>query len=151
MANVEQNILIAANPERVWQALTGEISRWWTPPYLRDAGRASGLVMEPRVGGRLMEPWDDQGVAGYLIGHVVEWLPPQRLACTWMEKAWSGISTFVSVELTQEGQNTRVSLLHQGFERLPDGAMQSAGFSEGWAELLNHCKAYVEQRSPHQA
>src|SRR5262245_49103922 len=123
MTNVERTIAIAAPPERVWQALTGEIACWWGPEYLRDASRTRGMVIEPQVGGRLMESWGDHG-AGYLIGHVVEWLPPQHLACTWMEKAWSGISTFVSIELSPDGQQTQVRLIHEGFERLPDGANQ---------------------------
>jgi uncharacterized protein YndB with AHSA1/START domain len=144
MANIEQTITIAAGPERVWRALTGEIARWWGPEYLRDAERTRGMVIEPQVGGRLMESWGEQG-AGYLIGHVVEWLPPQRLACTWMEKEWSGITTFVAIELSPEGENTQVKLLHVGFERLPDGANQRMGFDQGWADLLNRCKVYIEQ------
>src|SRR5215467_10884366 len=136
MLNIEQSIVIAASPERVWQALTGEIASWWTAPYLRDSSRAKGLIMEAYVGGRLMEPWDEHG-AGYLIGHVVEWLPPERLACTWMEKAWSGVSTLVSIELSPDGQQTQVRLLHEGFERLPDGARQRSGIDEGWADLLH--------------
>ena len=145
MSHVDQTITIAASPERVWQALTGEIARWWTLPYLRDAERAKGLMLEPHVGGRLMEPWDDQG-AGYLIGHVVEWLPPQRLACTWMEKEWAGVATFVTIECSPDGQGTQVRLVHEGFERLPKGEMQRAGFAAGWAELLKACKTYIEER-----
>jgi uncharacterized protein YndB with AHSA1/START domain len=92
-----------------------------------------------------MEPWDEHG-AGYLIGHIVEWLPPQRLACTWMEKAWSGVSTFVTIELTPVGKSTRIQLAHQGFERLPEGATLRSGFGQGWSDLLTSCKKYVEQR-----
>jgi|SRR5579859_3791907 len=145
MQTIDQTITIAARPERVWQALTSEIANWWGQPYLRDAERSRGMVIEQQVGGRLMESWGDQGV-GYLIGHVVEWLPPQRLACTWMEKEWAGISTFVSIELAPDGQQTQVRLLHEGFERLPDGAHQRLGFDQGWADLLNRCKRYVEDR-----
>ena len=143
--NVEQTILIAAKPERVWQALTSEIASWWKPAYLRDAERTRGMVVEPQVGGRLMEAWATPG-SGILIGHVVEWLPPQRFACTWMEKEWAGVSTFVSIELTPDGQHTRVSLIHQGFERLADGANQRAGFAQGWGDLLSSCKSYVEKQ-----
>ena len=143
--NVEYTILIEARPERVWQALTSDIASWWKPAYLRDAERTRGMVIEPQVGGRLMEAWGDQG-AGYLIGHVVEWLPPQRFACTWMEKDWAGVVTFVSIELSPDGQSTRVRLLHEGFERLADGANQRAGFAQGWGDLLTRCKGYIEQQ-----
>ena len=144
MARVEQSVIIAAKPERVWQAWIGEISHWWKGPYFVDRSRATGLVIEPQLGGRFMETWDDQG-SGYLVGQVIEWLPPRRFAFTWMEKAWQGISTVVWVEVQPEGRGTRVTLVHEGFERLPDAAGQRGGYDKGWADLLDKFKTYIEQ------
>ncbi|HET7087805.1 MAG TPA: SRPBCC domain-containing protein [Anaerolineae bacterium] len=143
MLKVEKSISIAAKPERVWQAWTGEISKWWTRPYFNDAERATGLMLEPHLGGRFIETWGDRG-AGYLIGHVIEWLPPHRFAFTWAEKPWSGVSTVVWVTLKAEGQATRVTLIHEGFDRLPDGAAQRSSYEAGWGDLLGKLKAYVE-------
>ncbi|HLF28754.1 MAG TPA: SRPBCC domain-containing protein [Anaerolineae bacterium] len=143
MLKVEQSISIAAKPERVWRAWTAEISKWWTRPYFIDPERVTGLVLEPQLGGRFIEMWGEQG-AGYLLGHVIEWLPPQRLAFTWTEKAWTGAATVVWVTLEPEGQGTRVTLVHEGFERLPDGAAQRSGYQMGWGDLLSKSKLHIE-------
>ena len=78
---VERTIIIAATPERVFQAWVEEMNQWWTKPYYNDHERIHGLVMEPKLGVRYIEKWDENG-GGFLIGIVVEWLPPLRLAYT---------------------------------------------------------------------
>lgn len=143
--NVERTILISARPERVWQAWIEEINQWWTEPYYNDKERVTGLEFEPRLGGRFMEKWGEDG-SGFLIGHVVEWLPPQRLAYTWSERTWGGVVTHVSLDLQAEGQNTRLTLVHAGFERLPEGEKQRAGYDRGQAELISRLKAYLERQ-----
>ncbi len=145
MMKVEKTIVIAAKPDRVWRAWTSEIARWWTKPYFIDAERAAGLVIEPQIGGRFMEKWGDGG-AGYLLGHVVEWLPPNRLAFTWTEKDWVGASTVVKVQFEPDGQGTRVTLVHEGFDRVPDGEGQRSGYDAGWGDLLSKLKAYADER-----
>ncbi len=140
---VERSIVIAAQPERVWRAWVSEMNQWWTKPYYMDSERVTGLVIEPHLGGRYMEKWGEDG-SGYLIGHVVEWLPPLRLAYTWSEKSWGGIVTVVRLEFQPERGGTRLALVHEGFERLPDGEAQRAGYDRGGADLLGKLKAYVE-------
>jgi uncharacterized protein YndB with AHSA1/START domain len=141
---VERSVVIAAKPERVWRAWVSEMNNWWTRPYYMDAERVTGLAMEPHLGGRYIEKWDEAG-SGYLIGHVIEWLPPQRLAYTWSEKSWAGVTTVVHLEFQPEGASTRLSLVHEGFERLPDGVAQRQGYESGSADLLGKLKAYVEK------
>lgn len=141
---VDVSVTIAASPERVWRAWTGESAQWWTKPYYIDGGRVTGFLMEPHVGGRYVELWGDQG-KGYLLGHVIEWLPPHRLGYTWMEKAWGGVVTVVWITFEPEGDGTRVRLVHEGFERLPDSARQRDGYEYGAGELLHRMKTYVEK------
>src|SRR3990170_200696 len=54
--HIEQEITIEAVPERVFEALTQEVSAWWGMPYLQSA-TAEALVLEPQVGGRFYEVW----------------------------------------------------------------------------------------------
>jgi uncharacterized protein YndB with AHSA1/START domain len=140
---VEQSILIAAKRERVWQGWVHEMSAWWSKPYYIDPEKVTGLFMEPRLGGRLIEEWG--GNAGYLIGHVIEWLPPQRLSYTWSEKLWAGIITVVNLEFTTVERQTRINLTHKGFERLPDGAEKRKSYDHGSADLLGKLKLYLEK------
>jgi uncharacterized protein YndB with AHSA1/START domain len=144
---VERKITIAASPARVWQAWVTEMNAWWTKPYYNDHGRVTGLLMEPRLGGRYIEKWGEDG-SGFLIGTVVEWLPPQRLAYTWTERGWAGVQTLIRIELAPAGKDaTRMTYVQEGFERLPDSDRQSEGYGRGCDELLSRLQAYVEKAS----
>lgn len=150
MLEVKQSATISAKPERMWRAIIKEISKWWTAPYFMDVDRATGLAFEPRVGGRFLETWGKPG-SGYVVGHIVERLPPERLGFTWMESAGGGVSTVVWIDLIPKGQATGVTLTHQGFERLPKGEDQRAGYDAGRADLLERLKSYIEQGRPRKA
>jgi uncharacterized protein YndB with AHSA1/START domain len=121
-----------------------ELSAWWSKPYFIDPENVTGLILEPRLGGRFIEEWGKE--AGYLIGHVIEWLPPQRLSYTWSERSWSGIITVVHLEFIDLKDRTKINLVHEGFERLPDGKEQSKSYDRGSADLLGKLKAYVEKK-----
>lgn len=143
--HAESTITIAAPPERVWRAWVEEISEWWTKPYYNDHSRVTGLHMESELGGRFIEQWGDKG-AGFLIGTIVEWLPPLRMAYTWTESSWGGVQTLVRVEFSADARgNTMMRLEHHGFERLPDGAQQLTGYQQGWGDLMNKARKYAEK------
>ena len=144
---VEQTITIAAKPERVWRAWVAEMNQWWTRPYYNDHDRVTGLEMEPRLGGRYMEKWGEDG-SGFLIGTVVEWLPPMRLAYTWSERDWGGANTLIRIEfLPDEHGGTRMTYTQEGFERLPESDHTRDGYEHGCHELLSRLQAYVEKGS----
>ena len=142
---VERTISIAAAPERVFQAWVEEMNQWWTKPYYNDHERIHGLVLEPKLGGRYIEKWDENG-GGFLIGTVVEWLPPIRLAYTWSERGWGGVSTLIRIEFVpDEAGGTRMTYVQEGFERLPESDGQRDGYDRGCKELLDRLKAYIEK------
>jgi len=72
---LDYRIELAAPPERVFAALTSEIGRWWPHTWRADA---QAVVLEPQLGGRFMELWDDAG-AGVVYGHVEVYAPPHTL------------------------------------------------------------------------
>jgi len=145
---VDRTITIAAPPERVWKAWVEEMNAWWTKPYYNDHDRVIGLTLEPRLGGRYIEKWGENG-EGFLIGHITEWLPPARLAYTWSERGWGGVATLARLEFQPDGNGgTRLAFTHEGFERLPDGDGQRDGYEYGWNELSGRLKNYVEKGKP---
>ena len=145
---VERLITIAAPPERVWKAWVEEMNAWWTKPYSNDHDRVTGLLLEPRLGGRYIEKWGENG-EGFLIGQVTEWLPPTRLAYTWSERSWGGAVTLVRLNFGPDGPGgTRLTYTHAGFERLPDGAAAHAGYDSGWSELSQRLKNFIEKGHP---
>jgi len=143
---VDTSITVAATPARVWKAWVEEMNQWWTKPYYNDHARVTGMYMEPRLGGRYIEMWGEDG-AGFLIGTVVEWLPPLRMACTWSESGWGGVYTLVRIELSAEERGgTLFRCTHEGFERLADGEQTGAGYQHGWADLLGRFKAHLDRK-----
>ena len=145
---VERTLTIAAPPERAWKAWVNEMNAWWTEPYYNDHVRRTGLCMEPKLGGRYIEQWGADG-AGFLIGVITEWLPPERLAYTWSQADWGGVFTLVRIQLLPDGQgSTRIIYVQEGFERLPDGDHVRDGYDYGCNELTNRLKNYVERGQP---
>jgi len=144
---VERTITIAAQPERAWKAWVEEMNAWWTMPYYNDHDRATGLYLEPKLGGCYIEKWGEDG-AGFLIGYITEWLPPRRLAYTWSQADWGGVITLIRIEFQLEGQgSTRMIYVHEGFERLPDETARE-GYDSGWTELAARLKNYIEKGNP---
>lgn len=142
---VERTITINAPPERVFKAWVEEMNEWWTKPYYNDHDRIYGLYMEPKLGGRYIEKWDEDG-GGFLIGTVVEWLPPMRLAYTWTERGWGGVNTLIRIEFAPDEQGcTRMTYVQEGFERLPESDLQQDGYDGGCKELIGRLKEYVEK------
>jgi len=145
---VERTITIAAPPERVWEAWVNEMNAWWTRPYYNDHDRVTGLYLEPKLGGRYIEKWGEDG-AGFLIGLITEWLPPLRLAYTWSQADWGGGVTLIRLEFQPEGQSgTRMTFVQEGFERLLDADEMRAGYDYGCNELTTRLKHYVEKGKP---
>lgn len=74
------DVVIQADPARVWKAIVSETDRWWLPDFRMAPGSRS-VVLEPRLGGRWMElagPGGDDS-AGILWGTVVAIDPPRSL------------------------------------------------------------------------
>ena len=153
--SVDRTIVIAAPPARVWKAWVEEMNAWWTMPYYNDHALAAGLLMEPRLGGRYIEKWGENG-EGFLVGIITQWLPPRRLAYTWTEADWGGVQTMVRIDLEADGNGgTRFRFRHEGFEHLPPelqstptGVDLAEGYDGGWQELSVRLKSYIERGTP---
>ncbi len=137
---IMQEVLIEAPRERVFEALTEEISQWWGAPYLIDNG-ATGLRLEPRLGGHLTEMWGDD--AGGIWATVTKLRRPERIDLTGpigMSGAVVGVATF---ELEQKGRATLLKLTHRAMGQISDETRR--GFDAGWKDLLGtRLKSFVE-------
>lgn len=136
---------VKAPPERAFAAFTGEIGAWWRPNSLfQTTPRAPGaLAFEPGEGGRLTETLANGKV--FEIGRVLAWEPPSRLVFSWRQANFPPeLTTEVEVRFEAVGEETRVSVEHRGFDRVPEGAARH-GFpdevlllrlAEWWQALL---------------
>jgi uncharacterized protein YndB with AHSA1/START domain len=111
---------VRATPERAFAAFTREIGQWWRPsPLFQTTPRRPGrLAFEPGEGGRLIETLDGGKV--FEIGKVLVWDPPQRLIFSWRQASFPvDLHTEVEVRFEPVGEETRVSVEHRGFDRVP--------------------------------
>ena len=75
------SLLVRVPPAQAFRIFTEDIDLWWRRGLrYRIAGAGRGIIsMEPRVGGRLFESFDDAaGAHIHETGRIIEWLPPDR-------------------------------------------------------------------------
>jgi uncharacterized protein YndB with AHSA1/START domain len=136
---VEKTIVVEAPVERAWTVFTEGLGTWW-PLRTHSIGeeRAESVVIEPRVGGRILETMSGGGEAVW--GYVVAWEPPSRLVVSWHPTGPPEQATELEIRFVAEGDRaTRVELEHRGWERLGDRAAASRdNYDNGWAPVLDH-------------
>ena len=114
---------VKATPERAFEVFTREIGLWWrsNPLFAFTPREAGVLSFEPGEGGRLIET--RAGGKVFEIGKVRAWEPPHRLVFGWRQATFDkGQDTEVEVRFEAVGDETRVSVEHRGFDRVPAGA-----------------------------
>ncbi len=127
---IRSSLLIDAPPSAVFRALIEPeaLNRWI----------AAAAVVEPRVGGRFEFGWKYQVGGRDVTGgptRILELIPDRRLVVDWPD--WRGDDTVrtqrVSFDLEPVGAQTRVTLVHSGFERAAD----ISDYPFGWGDFLN--------------
>ena len=110
---------VKATPERAFAAFVDEIGAWWRPNILfQTTPRPGMLSFEPGLGGRLIET--RAGGKVFEIGRITAWEPPARLAFSWRQASFPpDLHTEVEVWFEAVGDETRVSVEHRGFDRVP--------------------------------
>jgi DNA-binding transcriptional ArsR family regulator/uncharacterized protein YndB with AHSA1/START domain len=140
--HIEQAVTIKASPERVFKALTQEISLWWRAPFFH--GDAKQMVLEPHLGGRLYEDWGEG--TGLLLATVVLIKPPEELRLAGALGMAGPVSGDIRFRLEAEGTGTRLKLSHRATGVLNEETQ--ASYSAGWEALLGtHLRQYVEQHT----
>ena len=73
---------VAVDPATAFAAFTDEMDLWWlrTPITFYDSARAVARKVEPGVGGRLLEVYDEAAGDVLVLGHITVWEPGAHLA-----------------------------------------------------------------------
>ena len=138
---------VGVSPEAAFNAFTRDIGTWWTShPLFRFSRNGDGaLRFDPAgPGGRLVTRFDDG--KEWEIGAVRHWLPGERLAFGWRLPSFSDEQTTeVDVRFEAVGAETRVTVEHRGWDRIPQKHVAWHGFElmlfqrrlgEHWRGLL---------------
>jgi uncharacterized protein YndB with AHSA1/START domain len=122
---VVREIVIAAQPETIWQFLVDPLKA------VRWMGIAASL--DPRAGGRY---WVEVLPGEVALGEFVELDPPRRLVHTWGWQHPTGSvppgSTTVTFDLIPRNEATIVRVTHSGLPR----AAAAASHARGWDHYL---------------
>jgi uncharacterized protein YndB with AHSA1/START domain len=142
--SVRTSIVVEAPIERAFSVFTDGIGTWWNPEHHLLKVELAEMVLEPVVGGRVV----DRGVDGSECAwaRVLAYEPPDRLVISWdINLQWErepdpDKTSEVEVRFTAEAPGrTRVALEHRKLERHGVGwpAMRDAvGSPDGWGDGL---------------
>ncbi len=113
---------VKAPPARAFAVFVDEIGTWWRPsPLFQTTPRPGRLSFEPGKDGRLIETRDGGKV--FEIGQIRVWDPPRRLVFSWRQASFPlDLHTEVEIAFESVGAETRVSVEHRGFDKVPPGA-----------------------------
>jgi DNA-binding transcriptional ArsR family regulator/uncharacterized protein YndB with AHSA1/START domain len=136
--DLAQEFTLKARRADVFRALTRDVGLWWEPPYL--TGRATGLELDPSLGGPFREKWGRGG--GKLLATVTA-VDPDRLLELTGPLHLGVVFGIAEFRLEDDAEGTMLSFTHRGIgEIAPDVAEAFAG---GWAELLGtRLRTFVE-------
>jgi len=137
-ADIAVDVRIEGSNTAVFNALTKDPGAWWGHPMLRP--EATGLTLEPRLGGLFVERWSEGGA---VLAAVTQWATDRHLELTGPFHLGLGVGV-ASFGLATEAPGTLLQFSFRAFGPIdPDRARI---FSEGWRELVTRrLKALVEQ------
>lgn len=143
---------VAVDPATAFEVFTEEMPAWYQdgPHSWVDRDRAVAVRLEPGVGGRWLEVYDEATGEGYEFGRIRVWEPGRRVVLEWRHHE-GGHTTEVDVRFEPVGDGTRVVLEHRGWDRLPPEVATEgvAGVLRGWPVLLGWFDEYLKvDRAP---
>ena len=105
--SAEATVEVGVDPATAFRIFTEEIASWWVPGPINffEAARATGMAVEPGVGGRVLELYGDQ--PPLVIATITVWEPGSEVAYRGVVDDTETIVTFIAV-----GDRTRVRV-HQ--------------------------------------
>jgi uncharacterized protein YndB with AHSA1/START domain len=146
---------VPASPAEAFDVFTREIGLWWQPNQLfQITPRGDGtLRFEPGADGRLLTQLANG--KEFEIGRIRVWEPGARLVFAWRQATFAPeMTTEVEVRFEAMGDETRVSVEHRGWDRVPQAHVARHNFPE--AETLKRagewCRASLDnlkQRAAH--
>ena len=145
------SLRVKASPARAFEIFTRDIGLWWTPNTLfQFTPRSPGtLAFEPGEGGCFTETLADGTI--FEIGRIRVWRPAERLVFGWRQATFRpDQDTEVEVTFEAVGAETRVTVIHRGWDSIPPEHVARHGFpdtiflrrhGEWWQALLARLRA----------
>jgi Activator of Hsp90 ATPase homolog 1-like protein len=132
--SVIATVEVALDPPTAFAVFTAEIGQWWRPGPLNwnDSRRAIGIRIEPGVGGRWIEIYDDASGEGFDCGRITVWEPGARFVFLYRDAGHTIDGTEVEVRFAAIDGGTRVTLEHRGWDGVPSAVASEKRKIKGW-------------------
>ncbi|WP_335869582.1 SRPBCC domain-containing protein [Bacillus sp. 2205SS5-2] len=140
---IEQEVMINASKEKVFEALTTQIDSWWA---YRLCGDSSKLSFQPTIGGSFLETGKDG--SGALWGTVTYLKENEEIRLNGVLGMHGAVNSAYTYRLKENGDSTVLYLSHHAAGLLnPEWHQQHAA---GWQELLGRfLTQFVEEGKPY--
>lgn len=89
----------------------------------------------------------EDGIQYLHLCRITEVIPGKKITYSWRYDGYGGLS-YVTFELFDEGDSTRLKLTHEGLETFPasNPDLAKENFAEGWTQLIGtELKAFLEK------
>lgn len=138
-----REIAIDAPPAEVFRAWATR--EGWEAAYAKGSPSTVGNI-ELAIGGRY--EWLFNGVLGSNGCQVLSYVPDRMISFTWNSPPTQPVTrqkrTWVVVDLTPDGEGTKVRLTHLGFGEGPEWDETFNYFGNAWNFVLNRMKTVLE-------
>ena len=140
-----KTIVVPWTLEAAFKRWTTDIASWWpVKTHSVGQGKVKTLVFEGGVGGRCYEVWHDGTENEW--GRVTVWDPPRLVRYTWYPDRTPEAAQDIEVRFEAEGNGTRLTLTHTGWERLGRDARKARrGYPIGWEYVM---RIYAMKKGP---
>jgi hypothetical protein len=127
---IKLTIPIAAQKDIVWNALVSETSAWWPKTFLSEDSK--GMVIEPRLGGRVFDDLGDgEGVMWYWVIGVQR--PNWILLSGFYAPPYGGPGTsYLRLSLVEKNAKETVLEIHDA----SFGHVKDCDNEKGWREIF---------------
>jgi uncharacterized glyoxalase superfamily protein PhnB len=117
---VNSSIEVAVDPATAFKVFTEELDCWWIqgPINFFDTARAYYKRMEPGVGGRIVEVYDEKTGDGLELARITVWEPGKRVAWT---SSLDDVEIDIRFEKSAGGTEVRVQAT------IPEGGADKGG------------------------
>jgi uncharacterized protein YndB with AHSA1/START domain len=144
IAPVVKTIDVRRSAADAFRIFTAEMGAWWplgTHALSPENGtKAVAVIVEPRVGGRVIERGEDG--REFHWGDVLAYEPGRRFVMTWrLGRAREKSGEVEVVFSSLDNVSCRVTLTHSGWDRMEDGGRLREGYNMGWIGVFEHAYA----------
>lgn len=132
-----KTITVKRSVADAFAVFTRDFGRWWplAEGFCVSGPRVASCTFEGRAGGAIFETAADGARVPW--GGVLAWDPPARVAFTWHPGRDAAVAQEVEVTFTQDGDGTRVTLVHRDWQKLgADAAQARDSYEKGWGRVL---------------